>query len=126
MLFYNLLLLEEATQCNPEYLVVALEKLWKGVHYPKNIQEKYKPIVGLHRGASFLLKPKPLFEDKSVDIYHKAHYIRLAGRRNYQLYKLYKVKSLDLSMYPDLDLIAISSNPLLNITNKQIHFKYEE
>lgn len=124
-LFFNLQILEEDTLCDPIYLVIALHKFYKGQRFPKNSKETYKPLKRLRAGTSFLLEPAIFFDDKGSDPIHKAQYIRLAGRRDYQLYKQYGIKSLDLTLYPDLDLAAIRSNPLLTIANKQLHFKYE-
>ena len=124
-LFFNLNTLEEDTLCDPIYLVTALEKFYRGQTLPKNSKETYKPLRRLTSGYSFLLNPDDFFKDKSSDPIHKAQYIRLAGRRDYQQFKQYGIKSLDLSLYPDLDLQAISHNPLLTIANKQLHFKYE-
>lgn len=124
-LFFNLHTLEEDTLCDPIYMVVALHKFYKGQKFPKNSRETYKPLTRLKAGSSYLLNPADFFDDKGSDPIHKAHYIRLAGRRDYQLYKQYGIKSLDLTLYPDLDLRAVSSNPLLTIANKQLHFKYE-
>lgn len=124
-LFFDLQILEEDTACDPIYLVIALHKFYKGQRLPKNAKETFKPLRRLKAGTSFLLNPVEFFDDKGSDPIHKAQYIRLAGRRDYLLYKQYGIKSLDLTLYPDLDLAAISSNPLLTIANKQLHFKYE-
>lgn len=124
-LFFNLTVLEEETLCDPIYMLTALYKFYKGQRFPKNAREKYKPLASLTAGNSFLLNPADFFKDKSTDPYYKAHYLRLAGRRDYQLYKQYDIKYLDLTLYPDVDLALISSNPLLIISSKQLHFKYE-
>lgn len=126
ILFFNLQVLEEDTKCNPDYLVKALYYLYKGVTIPKSSKQTYKPLKRLTAGKSFLLNPEPFFNDKSVDSVYKAQYIRLAGRRDFNLYKQYGIKSLDLTLYPDIDLTAIKSNPLLIIANKQITFIHEE
>ena len=126
ILFFDLRILETETKGNSEYLVIALEKFYNGITIPKNSKEKYKPIKKLKPGSSFLLNPKLFFDDKSTDIVYKAQYIKLAGRRNYLFYKSYGIKYLDLSLYPDINLGLIKSNPLLTITDKQIKFKYEE
>lgn len=124
-LFFNLYNLERDTLCDPVYMLTALYKFYKGQRFPKNAKEKYKPLATLTAGTSFLLNPADFFNDKSTDPYYKVHYLRLAGRRDYQLYKQYGIKYLDLTLYPDVDLTAINLNPLLTISNKQIHFKYE-
>lgn len=77
-------------------------------------------------GKSFLLNPKPLFlKPKGIDKLYIIQYIQLAGRRDYSMYKLYGVKTLPLSFYPDLNYQAIKNNPLLKIENNQITFIYE-
>jgi len=77
-------------------------------------------------GDSFLLNPEPLLTDKSVDPIYILQYIRLAARRNYNMYKTYKIAYLDLSYYPELNIDKLKHNPLLTIANNKIHFKYEE
>lgn len=89
---------------------------------PKNNRDK--PYYRNLAGHSFLLDAASLFSDTS-DIAYKAQYIRLAGRRDYSLYKLYRVTYLDLSYFKDIDLDAIKHNPLLTITQNKIYFKYE-
>lgn len=97
----------------------------------------YKKLPSRRRGAlyvkklnmggfSFLLNPDPLFKLKNVDIAYIVQYIKLAARRDYNLYKYYGVKSLPLSYFPDINMMAIRTNPLLTITNTEIFFKYEE
>ena len=77
-------------------------------------------------GNSFLLKPEVLLKDKTTDILYIHQYILLAARRDYSHYKLFGVKSLPLSYFPDINLSSIRTNPLLNVTNQEINFKYEE
>jgi len=125
-LFFDLQILEQDTRCNPEYMVEALRKFYTGITIPKNIREKYKPLPRLRAGGSFLLRPKDFFDNTGVDSAYRAQYIRLAGLRNYTQYKTYGSKSLDLTLYPDIDFVKIKSNPLLIIANKQIKFIHEE
>lgn len=125
-LFFNLKILEQDTQCDAEYIVEALHKFYLGVTIPKNVHEKYKPLRRLRAGSSFLLKPEPFFKNVGIDSAYRAQYIRLAGLRNYGLYKTHGIKSVDLTLYPDVDLQKIKSNPLLIIANKQIKFIHEE
>jgi hypothetical protein len=124
--FFNLNKLESSTRNDPEYLVVALYKCFLGIRIPKNAREKYKPILGLEAGSSYLLNPKLLFEDKITDAVFKAQYIRLAGRRDYLSYKTIKQKHLDLTLYPDLNIATLKHNPLLIIENTHLKFIYEE
>lgn len=124
-LFFNLLTLEEKTLCDPTYMLTALYKLYKKQTIPRNTFEKYKPIPNLGSGVSFLLNPKDFFNDKYTDINHKIQYIRLAARRDYQLYKHYRLCYLDLTLYPDLIIDVVKLNPLFTISDKQLYFKYE-
>ncbi len=126
ILFFNLQRLEEGTGANYEYLVIALYKHYKGKVIPRTALDKFKPIPGIGCGSSFIRNPSRLFNDKSVDIVHKAQYIRLAGRRDYFDYKFLNSSHLDLDLYPDLNLKAIAANPLLTIIDKKLIFKYEE
>lgn len=124
--FFNLSILESRTNLNPEYLVEALKKAWQGRTLPKNIKEKYKPIPQVIPGTSFLVNPKALFLDSTTQIVHKAQYIRLAGRRDYLMYKLKLQTFLDLTLYPDLNLETITHNPLIKLAKNNLYFKYEE
>jgi len=77
-------------------------------------------------GLGFLKNAQDFFLDKNVDILYRAQYVDLAGRRSYQQYKDLKYTHLDLTYYPDLNINAITYNPLLTIKNNKIYFKYEE
>lgn len=93
-------------------------------------KSKYSRLKNISRtqvlGHSFILNPEPILNDNVTDPSYLVQYIRLAGRRSYALYKLYKLKYLDLSYYPDIALEKIKHNPLLNIANNKIYFKFEE
>ena len=121
-LFFNLDLLETETNCDPKLMLSMLERHFGKKLIPKNYREQnsFKNLSG----HSFLLNVQPLFQE-TCDIAHKAQYIRLAGRRDYSLYKLYRVVYLDLSYFKDIDLDAIKHNPLLTITDNKIYFKHE-
>jgi hypothetical protein len=123
-LFFSLKKLEEAS-CNDSNTFMLM--LW--YHYTKALPktEKHRKYTGIDlKGQSFLLNPLPLFTDKSTDTLFKLQYIKLAGRRDYHLYKQYKYKRLDISFFPDLIYDSIKYNPLLEITPKEIIFKLEE
>ena len=122
-LFFNLELLETETNCDPKLMLSTLERHFSGKLMPKNRHDRV--ITQNLVGHSFILNAASLFSDPS-DIAYKAQYIRLAGRRDYSLYKLYRVTYLDLSFFKDIDLDAIKHNPLLNIQQNKIHFKYED
>lgn len=121
-LFFNLELLEAESQCDPKAMILLLERHFGKKLIPKNHRERtsYKNLSG----HSFLLNADLLFRD-NADIAYKAQYIRLAGRRDYSLYKFYKVTYLDLSFFRDIDLDLIKHNPLLKIDSNKIYFKYE-
>ena len=76
-------------------------------------------------GHSYLLNPKEFFEDKTTDIIFRVQYLKLAGMRDYSLYKQYKYIGLQTSFFPDLAYDNIKHNPLLIIKPTEILFKYE-
>ncbi|OQB10800.1 MAG: hypothetical protein BWY21_00107 [Parcubacteria group bacterium ADurb.Bin216] len=120
--FFNLENLEKDSCNNSEKFVTLLKHFYAG-KLPRRY-DKYKSKLSL-AGKSFLLNPEPLFKSK-IDIAYIVQYIKLAARRDYTLYKHYKVTSLQLSYYPDINLAAIKTNPLLKITGSEIHFLYED
>lgn len=87
-------------------------------------KEKYKPIR--LPGHSFLLNPGPLFKIVDVDIAFIVQYIKLAGRRDYTLYKMHNYAKLDLSYFPDVIQSVYKQNPLLRQDKNELRFKYEE
>ncbi len=124
-LFFNLDKLESRTKNNPKLLVEILHLHFLNKTIPKNARSKAKPLLNLG-GSSFILNAEPLFADTITDIIYKAQYIILAGRRDYTIYFLYGSKYLDLSFFLDIDINSIKHNPLLNIKDNKIYFKYEE
>lgn len=124
-LFFNLQTLETKTRNDPTKLVETLRLHYLGKTRPKNAKDLVKPLSNLV-GTSYLLNAKALFEDKTTDIVYRSQYIRLAGRRDYLLYKLYSYTHLDLSYFLDINVNTIKHNPLLTITENKIYFKYEE
>lgn len=120
-LFFNLDSIENLSTAD---MVPALKMLYSG-SIPKYKHSKLK-FIKVRAGYSFLLNPEALFNDKSTDPSYISQYIKLAGRRNYGMYKLYKITYLDLSYYPEILLDKIKHNPLLTIANNKIYFKYEE
>lgn len=123
-LFFNLQTLETQSLNDANKFMAMLE-----YHYSKRLPSKYSKYLPSKiplNGTSYLLNPLALFNDKSTDILYKLQYIKLAGRRDYSLYKLYKYKALQLSYYPDIIYDTIKHNPLLTITQTEITFKYEE
>lgn len=122
-LFFNLDLLEAESGCDPSLMLSMLEYHYRGKTVPKNARDKILKYRNLS-GYSFLLDAQSLFKDTS-DIIYKSQYVRLAGRRDYNQYKLYNLTHLDLSYFKDINLDSIKYNPLLTIQNNTINFKYE-
>lgn len=124
-LFFNLKLLESESQNNPEKLIALLRLHYEGKTLA-NKREKYKPSTKNLVGNSFILNPGPIVYNKDIDSAYLSQYVKLAGRRDLSLFRLYKAIGLDLSFFPDINLQVIKNNPLLNISNHQIRFKFEE
>jgi len=123
-LFFNLETLEQQSK-NDANTFMAM--LW--YHYTKrlaNRHSRYKPSKVSLAGTSFILNCDDLFKDKQTDILYKVQYVKLLARRDYSHYKLYQTKSLQTSFFPDLKYDQIKQNPLLQITQSEIKFKYEE
>lgn len=122
--FFNLENIERESCDNPKDFVRILDTF-----YNKKLPNRKKGIKPLKldmRGISYILNIKPLLaETKNIDTAYIVQYVKLCARRDYNLYKQYGIKSLLLSYYPDINLDAIKTNPLLYITPKEIHFKFE-
>lgn len=122
--FFNLENLEKES-CNNSALFIKL----LDIAYYKRLPSKRKGIqrVKLNlAGKSFILNLPPLLKEaKTLEPAYIVQYVKLCARRDYMLYKTMGLKSLPLSYYPDIDLNAIRSNPLLKITKHEIHFKHE-
>lgn len=122
-LFFNLNNLEKDAGDDLNRYVFLLRQLYLNKRLPSK-KDKYPPAKYNLVGNSFILNAGPLFDEK-VDIAYIVQYIRLAGRRDYMLYKEYGTTSLPLSFFPDINLKNIIHNPLLKITEDEIFFKYE-
>lgn len=114
-LFFSLENLQKESKGDSRKFISLLKDQENRVKYRKSLS-----------GNSFILNPKPLLNNTDTDIYYIVQYIKLAGRRDYLLYKTNNVITLDTSYYPELNYSAIKTNPLLTLNKKQIHFKYEE
>jgi len=123
-LFFDINKLEELASCSEHFMALLVH------HYNKKTipskWDKYPPAKRTIHGSSFLLNPLPLFEDKGTDILFKLQYIKLAAKRDWLMYKMYKYKALNTSFFPDLNYDAIKHNNLLKITPTEVQFKYEE
>lgn len=124
-LFFNLDILEREAAGDPDKFLTLLNYHHSG-SIPSSSRSKYKPSKYSLKGNSFLLNPTPVLTNEFYDSAYRTQYIRLAGRRDYLLYKIYGVITLDRSFFPDLDLEKIKNNPLLIIETNLIKFKYEE
>ncbi len=124
-LFFNLDLLEAECKKSPSSIGYYLSLLHNGQTIPK-YRRGIKVNANVLKGKSFLLNPTDLLNNTWSDPSYVAQYIKLAARRDYTMYKMYGIKYLDLSFYPDVDIAKIKHNPLLQIANNKIHFIYEE
>ena len=122
MIFFNLEKLESEAH-NPTKVLAIIKRLTLRRYLP-NKQDNFS--ANKYIGSSFLLNPEALLKDKNVDILYKIQYIRLAGRRDYTSYKLFRATWLDLFCYPEINLNLIRHNPLITIKDQKIYFKYEE
>lgn len=123
-LFFNLETLESQASGDPDKFMALLK-----YHYDKKVipnkHSRYKPsTIPLH-GNSFIINPYPLFSDHVTDTLYKVQYVKLAARRDYGLYRQYNYLALQTSYFPDINYEAIKTNPLLEITQSEIKFKYE-
>lgn len=116
--FFNLENLEKESCDNSQKFIKLLKDF-----YTRKLPSKYAKLSLI--GKSFLLNPTPLFKS-TVDINFVVQYIKLAARRDYTFYKHYGTTSLQLSYFPDINLVAIKQNPLLKITDSEIYFLYED
>lgn len=121
--FFNLENLEKESCNNSTTFMNILDTIF----YKKlpSKRKGIKPIKLNMHGSSFILNLEPLLKLSTVDTSHIVQYVKLCGKRDYSMYKMFGVKTLDLSYYPDINLKAIKSNPLLQIAKSEIHFKYE-
>lgn len=124
-LFFNIHILEEQAEADPQKLIQLLKYHLEGVKVVSK-KAKYKPSRISLNGNSFLLNPRPVLYSTEYDVAHLAQYIKLAGRRDLMLYKAYGFIGLHTSYYPDLLIENIKHNPLLTISNQTINFKFEE
>ena len=121
--FFNLDNLEKESCNNSTTFMAILDT----IYYKKlpNRRKGIKPVKLNMHGSSFILNLEPLLKLSDIDTIYIVQYIKLCAKRDYNMYKMFGVKTLDLSYYPDINLSAIKSNPLLQITKSEIHFKYE-
>lgn len=119
ILLFNLNQLETQAENNSRKFLQLFGQVVTG---PKSLlAPKTRKILA---GTNFILNPVPLLTS-TVDPNFVIQYIKLAGMRDYALYKLFGSKSLPLSYFPDVDLNKLKNNTLLHITATDINFKYE-
>lgn len=124
-LFFNLEVLEREAAGDPDKFLALLTYHHRG-SIPSSSKSKYRPSKTSLKGTSYLLNPDPVLNLENIDPGYRTQYVRLAGRRDWFLYKTYGVITLDRSFFPDLLIDKIKSNPLLIIETNLIKFKYEE
>lgn len=124
-LFFNLETLEREAANDSQKFVALLEYHYRG-NIPKHKNVKYRPSKVSLAGYSFILNPAPVFHLEAYDVNYVVQYIKLCALRDYTHYKFHHVKFLDTSYFPDLNVAKIQTNPLLQLANKSIKFKFEE
>lgn len=124
-LFFDLKTLE-AQSCNDPTLFISMLYFHWNKAAPLTKRNKYERSKVSLAGYSYLLNPYDFFKDNITDIIFKVQYIKLAGMRDYTLYKYYKYSGLQRSFFPDLAADNIKHNPLLIIQPTEILFKYEQ
>lgn len=123
-LFFDIVKLEEQSQNDTNRFLWMLYYHWNKAAPLTKYNQKLRSKVSLV-GHSYLLNPKDFFADRHTDDLFRVQYIKLAGRRDYSLYKGYKYAGLQTSYFPDLIYDSLKHNPLLEITPTEILFKYE-
>ncbi len=120
MILFNIANLDILSKGNPVAFLEILKKFSQGKILDHNTKRK---LIG----NSYLINPEPLFDrHNNIDILYKEQYVRLAAKRDYSLYKMYSAAYLDLSFFPDANLKAFSTNPLIKLQNNKLYFLYEE
>lgn len=126
IVIFSLQKLQAQAGNDPKKFLFFLYKWYKTKNTVKMRKDSYVMKYPLTGGSSFLVNPDPLFTlAKTVDILHIVQYVVLAAHRDLLLYKQFNITTLPLSYFPDLDLENLKSNPLLEVTNSEIKFKYE-
>ncbi len=123
-LFFDLNKLEDQSCNDPTKFLYMLYYYWTKA--PLNKENRFVQSKISLAGHSYILNPSDLFYDQQTDELFKVQYIKLAARRDYSLYRQYNYCRLQTSYFPDLKIDSIKSNPLLDIKQTEIIFKYEE
>lgn len=124
-LFFDIYKLEEQSCNDPKLFIPMLYYHWNKAAPLTKYNRSLRSKVSL-TGNSFLLNPSDFFNDRTTDDLFRVQYLKLAGRRDLSLYKMYNYKGLQTSFFPDLIYDSIKHNPLLEIKHNEILFKYEE
>lgn len=124
-LFFDLHKLQEQSSNDSKKFLWMLYYHWNKAAPLTKYNQGLRSKVSLV-GHSFLLNPEDFFKNQNIDDIFRVQYIKLAGRRDYNLYKQYRYCRLQTSYFPDLAIDNIKHNPLLTITKTEVHFKYEE
>lgn len=119
-MLFNIAELIKQSKGDPDLMLKMLENFYYK-RIPKNSYDSRNFSKVSLAGKSFIEHPQRLFNSKVSNKY-KAQYLILAAKRDKLLYDQYGVDYLDLSFYPDLNLAAIKTNPLLTVSNNKLHF----
>lgn len=93
-------------------------------HLKKFRKVKYEAAKPYPKGPCFILNLDDLLEDNN-DLNHIYTYLELASKRNVFDYLMRGVDYLPLALVPEYLLGLIETNPLLEVYNGNVYFKYE-
>jgi hypothetical protein len=79
--------------------------------------------IAAYKKDSYILNLKRFISDTVATNSEKSIYLYLASKRNIMDYQLYKVDCLNLNA-ASIDVVKIIHNPLVEIVNDNIYFKY--
>ena len=122
-LFFDIEKLETAAASDIDKFLALLEFHYNGKVIPKTSRTSVRPVK--LAGSSFILNPAPLFKPSKIDKLYIVQYIKLAARRDFMMYKLYRQATLDLTFFPDLNTNLIRGNPILAVEANTLVFQYE-
>ena len=113
------------------YSVLEYFYLKQGIDVPPFLRKRIPKEVKLaareayFKGACFIIEIDKVLKE-ATDPSHLYIYLELASMRNKFDYTIRGVKYLPLAMVPDYLLSWVEINPMLEVKNENIYFKYEQ
>lgn len=113
------------------YSVLEYFYLKQGIDVPPFLRKKIPKGVKLaakepySKGACFIIEVDKALKE-ATDPSYLYVYLELASMRNKFDYIIRGVKHLPLAMVPDYLLSWVEINPMLEVKNENIYFKYEQ